>query len=144
VPKSPGAKWQIDFAIMGDEWRNEKYPQLRPVDTYSKYLFAIPLAKQDGEYQVRGLEALLKHLEEIGAPKPRLISSDRGFGEEFAEAIEKNGLKQVMARSYNPTANGTIERANRTLKQALMSYADAKGPKNRGRMLISSSRYWPC
>jgi hypothetical protein len=35
----------------------------------------------------------------------------------------------MSARSYNPTANGAIERANRTLKQALTSYADAKGTK---------------
>jgi transposase InsO family protein len=131
VPKSPGAKWQIDFAIMGDEWRNERFPQIfTAVDTYSKYLFAIPLAKQDGDYQVRGLEALLKHLEDIGAPKPRLISSDNGFNnEEFRAALDKYNIKGVFARSYNPQANGSIERANRTLKQALTSYADAKGTK---------------
>jgi hypothetical protein len=26
VPKTPGRKWQIDFAVMGDAWRNERYP----------------------------------------------------------------------------------------------------------------------
>jgi hypothetical protein len=123
VPKSPGAKWQVDFAIMGDEWKNENFRQIfTAVDTYSKYLYAIPLKKQDGDYQVRGLEALLDHLSSIGAPKPRVISSDNGFNnEEFRAALEKHNIKAVFARSYNPQANGAIERANRTLKQALTS-----------------------
>jgi transposase InsO family protein len=116
---------------MGDAWRNERYPQIfTAVDTDSKFLFAIPLAKQDGEYQVRGLEALLKHLEDIGAPKPRVISSDNGLNnEEYREALEKHGIKGVFVRSYNPQANGLVERQNRTFKHALTSYADAKGMK---------------
>jgi hypothetical protein len=144
VPKSPGAKWQVDFAIMGDEWRNEKYPQIfTAVDTYSKYLFAILLAKQDGDYQVRGLEALLKHLEDIGAPKPRLISSDNGFNnEEFRAALDKHNIKAVFARSYNPQANGAIERGNRTLKQALTSMLMPKARRRAGTRRISSSRCW--
>jgi transposase InsO family protein len=131
VPKSPGPKWQIDSAVTGDDWRNERYPQLfSAVDTYNKYLFATPLTKQDGEYQVRGLVALLKHLEDIGAPKPRVISSDKGFdSEEFQEALKKHGTKQVLARSFDPPANGMIERANRSLKGALTSYSDAKSTR---------------
>jgi hypothetical protein len=112
---------------MVNEWRNKKYPQLfTAVDRYSGYIFALPQAKQDGAYQVKWMVALLKHLETIGAREPRVISS----GEEFAEAMEKHNMKHVLARSYNPQANGAIERANRTLKQqALTSYADAHGTR---------------
>jgi transposase InsO family protein len=129
VPREPGVRWQCDFAVMGDKWRNEKYPQLMVfVDTYSKYTWAIASREQTAEYQIRGLEAWLKHLKNLGAPKPRFLGTDNGFNsEEFAGALKRHGIKHVAGQAYHPQTQGLVERANRTIKGYLTSYADAHG-----------------
>ena len=58
---------------------------------------------------------------------PLYILSDKGtqFNSELLTNFTKFlGIHQIRTSSYNPKANGMVERAHRTLKAALRSRAD--------------------
>jgi hypothetical protein len=111
--------------MMGHEWGNEETLRLfNVVDTYSKYLFvfAIPLAKQDGEYQVTGLTR-------SSAPAPGRGRGPQAKSDSLGWWTQQTALKRHDNLELNPQSNRAIEGAKRTLKQTLTSYSDAKRTK---------------
>ena len=93
------------------------------VDAYTRWLEAIPVSEITAEVVCK---TFLFHWVSRFGP-PLYIISDKGtqFNSELLTNFTKFlGIHQIRTSSYNPKANGMVERAHRTLKAALRSRAD--------------------
>ena len=87
------------------------------IDHCTKYLEAIPLPVADASAAKRCFtEVFARH------GMPRQLLTDRGStftSEAFQDFTKELGVQMLLTASYRPQSNGTIERANGTLKRML-------------------------
>lgn len=118
-PLKPWAKIAID--IMGPFHKAPWHKRNILVATcfYSKW----PEATACGEVTTSTIIKWLRYLfARFGLPEE--IVSDNGpqfRSNEFAEFLNQNGIKHSKTVPYNPSANGMVERLNRTLKESIQA-----------------------
>lgn len=98
------------------------------VDTWSKYVWAVPLAKKSGEIVTRELGKIFETFPEgvrVGA-----IRSDNGpefKNPQMTALLAKTNTKQVFGLPHNPAGQGQNERSNANLKMYLFSETEGDG-----------------
>ena len=96
------------------------------MDEYSRYIVHHELLLgMDGKTVSLAGQAAIDKLPKGGDGKPidkPVIQSDNGSGyiaREFLQVLKENGLSQHRIKPHCPEENGTMERANRTLRERL-------------------------
>jgi len=119
-------QFQIDLVDMRSVSRlNGGYAYiLTCIDVFSKYAFAAPLKKKNGQEVSVALDSIFKER------APALVSSDKGL--EFKnpyvyKVFEKYSVKWFATESDLKAV--IVERFNRTLKDKMFKYFDATGTK---------------
>ena len=98
---------------------------LTMVDAYSRWAFAVPLKTASAEEVATVM--LRDILKDTGMPAQ--IVSDRGkhfVNKCVRQVMDKLGITGVRLAPYNPSANGLVERYNKTIKENLAMYQDSK------------------
>ena len=123
VASKPMERWQADLVDVS----KYKSPQnsnttflLTVIDCFSKFAWVVPLKnKQSGTVAM----ALQQIIESAGA-SPSTVQTDNGgeFEEEFEQVLARHHIMHARSRSYNPQANGQIERFNGTLKRMIYAH----------------------
>ena len=115
----------IDFVHMPAGICGKKYI-VTILDSFSRYLFAVPTCR---DRAIDAVHALLNKVVYQYDEIPAVLSSDRGthFTSSVTEEFcKKLGIKQQLHVSWRPQSSGNIERAHRTLKNALYATASEK------------------
>ena len=106
-----GSRYFITFKDDRSSWL-VTYPMSRKSEAFSKYKsFKAMAERQTGR-------------------KLRILRSDRGgeyLSNEFADALDKDGVKHELSTAETPQQNGVAERVNRTLMDLVRSMLHAKG-----------------
>jgi transposase InsO family protein len=96
------------------------------MDEYSRYIvYHEVLSGMDGKTVSLAGQAAIDSLPKGADGKPidrPVIQSDNGSGyiaREFLQVLKENGLSQHRIKPHCPEENGTMERANRTLRERL-------------------------
>ena len=111
-PKKPWSRIHIDH--MGPV---EGKTVLVVIDSYSKWIEAIPVSTTSSAVTIKVLRTLMAH---YGLPD--LIFSDNGTSftsEEFQAFVKKNGIRHKTSVPYHPATNGLFERAVQVVKNGL-------------------------
>jgi len=114
--------WQCDLVFMDPEWAQEndgyKYINL-VIDTFSKFLFAVPLRTKQAEEVIKSFEYILKKSKR----KPEKIHSDKGseyISVKTKEFFVKNNI--FWYSTENETKAMICERVAKTLQQRMYKY----------------------
>ena len=116
--------WAADTLIMDKYAKQNKgfgYI-LNVIDTFSKYVWCIPLKDKKGKTAADAFENIIKKSKR----KPNLLHVD--MGTEFVNKIFQTMLKKYdikMYHTYSEEKSSIIERFNRTLNQKLKIYFEA-------------------
>ncbi|XP_064864485.1 uncharacterized protein LOC115135188 [Oncorhynchus nerka] len=116
VPNACFQDISIDYTDMGED--NVKYGKrylLVMVDRFSRWVEAIPTAKEDGKTVIKWLQSEL--IPRYGVP--RQIRSDNGshFANKHLRQVEERfGIIHKFGSVYKPQAQGLVERCNQSLK----------------------------
>ena len=90
------------------------------IDHYTKWTSAVPIRNKTSATVAKVLEQrVLPNL----VFKPRRILSDNGpefIGEEFRALLASYGIDHQFTTPNQPSSNGLVERANRTLSRVSM------------------------
>ena len=92
------------------------------MDNFTRFLVAIPTVRDRGK---DATEALVTYFLTYGTP--RFINSDRGvhfINEVFANLCDALDIHHVIHCAYRPQSSGNVERAHRTLKNAMWIIAN--------------------
>lgn len=113
--------WAADLLIMSAYSRQNKGFKyiLNVIDTFSKYLFLVPLKKKTGEETAKAFESIIKKSKR----KPKLLHVD--CGKEFVNGTFTKMLKKYdikMYHTFNEEKSSIAERVNRTVNQKLKFY----------------------
>ncbi|XP_064470040.1 uncharacterized protein K02A2.6-like [Ornithodoros turicata] len=87
------------------------------VDSFSRWIEAIPVKNASSEQTVRELRSVFAR---FGIP--HCVVSDNGTpftGKPFQDFVKANGIRHIRTAPYHPQSNGLAERAVRTVKDAL-------------------------
>ena len=120
----PLSQVSVDLADMGEASLSGARYMIVFVDTYSRYTWVSAITKKSDAYI-----CLQKFVAEVG--QPREILSDYGseFAGRFSALCLQLRIRMRKSAPYSPFQNGIVERANRTLKEAIRSMLlDAGGP----------------
>lgn len=114
--------WAIDLLIMDKYYKeNDDYKYiLNVIDTFSKYVWAVPLKKKSGIHVSKAFENILIGVSKINHKPPDLIHSDKGLefkNKEFSSLLNKYKIK--LYHTENEEKSAIIERFNRTLNTKL-------------------------
>ena len=116
--KRPDERWQSDIRYVGVGTR--RYYLVNFVDEYSRYVTHHELMFHlDGD--TLSLEAQ-KALEKLPAGRQPTIQTDNGSGyvsQEFKKVLTEFGVGHVRITPHCPEENGIVERAHRTIGEAL-------------------------
>ncbi len=120
----PDQRWSTD--LMHVQVAGRVYYVVAFLDEYSRYIVHHELLSgMDGLTVSRAAQKAIETLPEGPDGKPAvtpLIRSDNGscyISKEFRAVLRENGLGHHRIRPHCPEENGLIERANRTLREAL-------------------------
>jgi transposase InsO family protein len=123
VASKPMERWQADLVDVS----KYKSPQnsnttflLTVIDCFSKYAWVVPLKNKQASTVAKALEQVMA----TAGAEPATLQTDNGgeFEEEFEKTLARHGILHVHSRSYNPQANGQIERFNGTLKRMIYAH----------------------
>ena len=115
----------IDFVHLQPGIGGKKYI-CTILDSFSRYLITVPTCR---DRAVDAVNAILFELCLKFDTIPKVLSSDRGThfnNAVMAEVCEKFGIKQQLHVAWRPQSSGSIERAHRTLKNALFATCSEK------------------
>lgn len=114
--------WAADLIIM-DRYMKEndgfKYI-LNVIDTFSKFVWSIPLKKKNGKLVANAFEKILKLAPENNHNPPNLLHTDKGLefrNKDFEALLQRYGIKLYHTESVEKSA--IVERLNRTLNERL-------------------------
>ena len=123
VMSKPMERWQADLV----DTSKYKSPQnsnttflLTVIDCFSKFAWVVPLKNKQAVTVAKAMESVFA----AANGTPATIQTDNGgeFEDDFARLLEKRGIIRATSRSYNPQANGQIERFNGTLKRMIQAH----------------------
>ena len=106
----------LDFVHM-DKAKGKQYI-LSIICSFSKFYMAYPCARNDAAAAVNGLMKVMNTHRVI----PKMVSSDRGThftAEVYRKFCEQMLIDQQLHVPWRPQSSGNVERAHRTLKNAL-------------------------
>lgn len=120
ISEQPLDRWQVDLIDMQNYSHfNSGYKWiLTCIDIFTKYLRAIPLKNKEGQTVSLAMRSILQ------VQKPKTIQSDNGSeftSREFAQLCKDFKVNQVFSQAHSPWIQGQIEKANRSLKDLLMT-----------------------
>lgn len=123
----PNERWATD--LMHIQLADRTYYFVAFLDEYSRYIVHWELLRSMDGISVStsaqaALETLPKGEDGEALEKPE-IRSDRGsayISREFREVLDWHGLTHAKIKPHCPEENGVMERANRTLREALEQY----------------------
>jgi hypothetical protein len=130
VTSKPFERWQADLVDVS----KYKSPQnrnttflLTVIDCFSKYAWVMPLKTK----QAISVASALEHVFASAKGAPLVLQTDNGgeFEQEFERVLAQHSVIHARSRSYNPQANGQIERFNGTFKRMIQSYMLANNTK---------------
>ena len=80
----------------------------------------VPLKNKQAATVASAMESVFATAQEV----PATLQTDNGgeLEDEFARLLERRGITRATSRSFNPQANGQIERFNGTLKRMIQAY----------------------
>jgi putative transposase len=122
----PDARWATDLMYL--EVMGRKYYQLNFIDEYSRTIVhhALLTNMEGGTVSLEAQRAIEKFLEDRGGELPQAgmpeIRSDNGscyISRDFRTVLDEHGLSHRTIKPHCPEENGIMERANRTLREAL-------------------------
>lgn len=110
--------WAADLLIMNQYSRQNKgYNYIfNVIDTFSKYLFAMPLKKKTGKEVAEAFLKILKTSKRC----PTKLHVDRGkefVNKDFQKVLNKYGI--TMYHTFNEEKSAIAERVNRTVNEKL-------------------------
>lgn len=138
VPARPYQRWQMDLIIMGEVRENVDgdgvtgrqmvaYPGnsgykyvLTIIDTFTKFLHTVALKNRNSATIATAIdEIVMREIEVDDHHTPSVLQSDNEFdAAEIRQICVQYGIKQVFSKSH-VSSSGTIERVNKTLKEAI-------------------------
>lgn len=125
VPTDKAKIAQIDLVDV-QKWStpangNVRY-LLTYIDLFSKWAAVRPLTNKAQPTVVRALADILDSLPVSWRPKTVQADNGSEFQQQMQTMLQRRGIKFIHSQAYNPTAQGHIERFNRTLKSAISEY----------------------
>ena len=120
---APMERVHIDFlGPLPKSSQNNQYV-LMMVDQFTKWVECVPLPNQTAEVTAK---AIIDHLfSRFGTPFQIVSDQGRNFESRvFAELCKSLEIHKVRTTPYRPSANGQVERYNRTLMDAVRCYID--------------------
>jgi transposase InsO family protein len=131
-------KWTIDLIgkLPTDETEGWEYI-LVGVDSFSRWLEVVGLKDKESATVARALKGSIFY--RYGPPK--ILACDRGgeFMGAVKELCEEFGTKLVRGAPYHPMSQGIVERANKSLQEALFSYVSGDTKHRWGDYLYQSA-----
>jgi transposase InsO family protein len=141
VAQRVNQRWQADLIIMekpvvesvrnGEEYITTRHSLananggtkyiLVVIDCYSKRMWVRPLKSKTGRATADAFASIFEE------EHPEYLQSDNGpefVNPEMKALLEEYNIKQIVSGSYNPRANGQVERANQTLKRAIQKFME--------------------
>ena len=115
----------IDFVHLPNGLNGKKYI-CTMLDSFSRYLIAVPTCR---DRAIDAVNAMLYELILKFDTVPKVLSSDRGThftSSVMSEVCTKFGIKQQLHVAWRPQSSGSIERAHRTLKNAIFATCSEK------------------
>ncbi|EFP06104.1 hypothetical protein CRE_05815 [Caenorhabditis remanei] len=93
-------------------------------DDFTKYTLAIPIEKQDAATMAKiFVETIVL---KFGAPKILLTDNGTNFKSDlFEEMLRTMKIQHNLTAPYHKSANGTVERAHRTIEEVLSSFVNS-------------------
>jgi putative transposase len=122
----PNERWATD--LMYVEVSGRKYYQLNFIDEYSRYIVHHELLTnmEGGTVSLEAqcaIEQLLRErggeISEAGMPEIRSDNGSCYISRDFRTVLDEHGLNHNKIQPHCPEENGIMERANRTLREAL-------------------------
>jgi transposase InsO family protein len=118
--RGPHYLWQADLADLNQLTSdNDGYRYLLTViDVFTKYAYAVPLKKKDGQSVTRAFETI------FAINKPLKLSSDKGkefLNTHLQTLLKDKGIQFYTSNDDNVKAS-VVERFNRTLKTKMFKY----------------------
>jgi hypothetical protein len=118
LAQSANERWGIDLVDCG-VWAtpeaNDGYRYiLCCIDYFSRCLFAQPLRQKSDRAVATAFAGIIRRTQ----TSPHLVQSDGGgefIGPQLGRLMQAHHIHHILTRSYSPTMNGLIERANRSL-----------------------------
>ena len=119
--KIPDERWQTD--IMYIKIMGRFFYLIIFIDEYSRYIvhYAL-LTSMDADSVSTEAQAAIDRLRKGSIAEP-VIQSDNGssyIAMEFKLVLKANNLTQKLIRPHTPEQNGIVERANKTMREALV------------------------
>ena len=110
--------WAADLLIMSQYARqNRGYKYiLNVIDTFSKYLFSVPLKKKTGKESAEAFSNIIKNNRRC----PTKLHVDRGkefVNKDFEKMLKKHDI--LMYHTFNEEKSAIAERVNRTINEKL-------------------------
>ena len=110
--------WAADLLIMNQYSRqNRGFNYIfNVIDTFSKYLFAVPLKTKSGGEVAKAFEKIIKQSKRC----PTKLHVDRGkefVNKDFQSVLDKHGV--TMYHTFNVEKSAIAERVNRTINEKL-------------------------
>ena len=106
--------------VQSIEQKNKRYI-LTGIDPFSKFGLAIPLADKSESTVRQALLAIIKGIGDKGF-KIGALRTDNGSeftNKEFETELEKQNIKHITGKPYNPQSQGQVERFNRETKRQI-------------------------
>jgi transposase InsO family protein len=114
---------------------------LTAIDVFTKYAFARTITTKTAvNVSIALEEILIENYNKTGA-YPKVIHSDNGkefINKDMKALFESHKIRAVYGPTYNPQAQGTIEKFNKTLKGLIFSYIS----KRQTQKVQYASRYY--
>lgn len=125
--------WAADLIIM-KQYENENNGfgyMLNIIDTFSKYVWSVPLKKKNGIVVSKAFKDVLENVKSHNHSTPKLLHTDKGL--EFENRLLKELLDEYKIKMYHTESlekSAIIERFNRTLNQKMKIRFEVNGNKN--------------
>lgn len=124
--------WACDLVLMNKySSENEGYSYiLNVIDTFSKFVWALPLKKKDGKNVSKAFQKIIEKAKLQKHNTPKLLHCDQGLefvNKQFKEILKKYDIK--MYHTQNEEKSSIIERFNRTLNAKMRVYFEVQNNK---------------